>query len=93
MWSVTWTRGRILSGLVVAVVFATLVGAMAVHTIRLEDDIEITAHRGASGKAPENTMAAVLQAIADKADWVEIDVQESKDGVVIVAHDSDLKKV
>lgn len=25
-------------------------------------------------------------------DWVEIDVQESKDGVVVVAHDSDLKK-
>jgi glycerophosphoryl diester phosphodiesterase len=38
-------------------------------------------------------MASILQAIDDKADWVEIDVQESQDGVVVVAHDSDLKKV
>ncbi|MCG8584038.1 MAG: hypothetical protein MI757_04920, partial [Pirellulales bacterium] len=43
--------------------------------------------------APENTMAAVKLAIEDKADWVEIDVQESADGVVLVVHDSDLKKV
>ena len=37
-------------------------------------------------------MASVEQAIVDKADWVEIDVQESSDGVVFVAHDEDLKK-
>ena len=37
-------------------------------------------------------MAAVLKAIDDGADWVEIDVQESADGEVIVAHDSDFMK-
>jgi len=54
--------------------------------------VEIIAHRGAAGIRPENTMAAVLKAIDDGADWVEIDVQETADGEVIVAHDSDFMK-
>lgn len=54
--------------------------------------VEIIAHRGAAGVRPENTMAAVLKAIDDGADWVEIDVQETADGEVIVAHDSDFMK-
>lgn len=87
------TRGRVAAVLAVGCIVAGLVGANAVHGIRLEDKVQITAHRGASGKAPENTLAAVRQAIVDRTDWVEIDVQESKDGVVMVAHDSDLKKV
>lgn len=56
-------------------------------------DVEIIAHRGAAGKAPENTMAAIQQAIDDDTDWVEIDVQETKDGKVIVIHDSDFMKL
>ena len=59
----------------------------------LDDVVEITAHRGGAGKSPENTMASILAGIEDKTDWIEIDVQESKDGIVIVAHDSDLKRV
>ena len=54
--------------------------------------IEIIAHRGAAGVRPENTMAAVLKAIEDGADWIEIDVQETADGEVVVAHDSDFMK-
>ena len=54
--------------------------------------VEIIAHRGAAGARPENTMAAVLKAIDDGADWVEIDVQETADGEVVVAHDSDFMK-
>jgi glycerophosphoryl diester phosphodiesterase len=52
----------------------------------------ITAHRGASGLAPENTMAAMVKAIKTGADFSEIDVQETKDGVVILLHDGNLKK-
>ncbi len=55
--------------------------------------VEIIAHRGAAGARPENTMAAVLKAIEDRADWVEIDVQETADGEVVVAHDSDFMKL
>jgi glycerophosphoryl diester phosphodiesterase len=47
----------------------------------------IIAHRGASGVAPENTMPAIDSALADRADYIEIDVHLSKDGAVIVMHD------
>ena len=92
-WSLTWTLGRTTSAVIIGVLAAGLIGVSAIHSVRLDDDVEITAHRGASGKAPENALASVRRAIEDGTDWVEIDVQESKDGVVVVAHDSDLKKV
>jgi glycerophosphoryl diester phosphodiesterase len=43
--------------------------------------------------APENTMAAFKRGIADGADWLELDVQENADGVVVVIHDRDLMRV
>ena len=92
-WSLKWTRGRLLAAVALAVVGALLVSTSILHTISLEDDVEITAHRGGALNAPENTLAAIRRAIDDGTDWVEIDVQETKDGVVVVAHDSDLKKV
>ena len=55
--------------------------------------IQITAHRGSSKEAPENTMAAIKQAVEDLADYVEIDVQETRDGVVVLGHDTTLKRV
>lgn len=50
------------------------------------------AHRGSSFEAPENTLAAVAEGISDKADMIEIDVQRSKDGVLVVIHDTDLRR-
>jgi glycerophosphoryl diester phosphodiesterase len=47
----------------------------------------IIGHRGASGVAPENTLAAFLMAIALGADGVEMDVQLSADGEPVVIHD------
>lgn len=47
----------------------------------------IIAHRGASSIAPENTLAAMEQAINEQADGWEIDVHLSKDGRVMVIHD------
>lgn len=54
---------------------------------------EITAHRGSSGSAPENTMAALAAAVEEMADWAEIDVQETADGVVILCHDENLRRL
>ncbi|MFS8579181.1 MAG: glycerophosphodiester phosphodiesterase [Novibacillus thermophilus] len=45
------------------------------------------AHRGASGYAPENTMAAFDKALQMKADYFELDVQMSKDGKLVLIHD------
>ncbi len=47
----------------------------------------IWAHRGASGHAPENTIPAFLMAAAMQADGVELDVQMTKDGELVVCHD------
>ena len=86
------TRTRLVLAVVIGLLLATTVGALSVRGVPMQDRAEVTAHRGASAAAPENTLAAVRQAIADGADWVEIDVQETADGQVVVFHDSDLKK-
>lgn len=72
---------------------AGLLGVMLIESFRPVDQVEIIAHRGAAGLRPENTMAAFEHAIVEKADWIELDVQESGDGEIIVAHDSDFMKI
>ena len=53
----------------------------------------IIAHRGFSGRYPENTLAAVRAALDLGVDFVEIDVHETRDGEVIVFHDYRLKRI
>ena len=53
----------------------------------------VMAHRGASKEAPENTIPAFEKAIEQKADYIELDVQETKDGAVVVTHDENTKRV
>lgn len=53
----------------------------------------IIAHRGASHFAPENTFAAFRRAIEDKADGIEFDVRLSKDGVPVIFHDANLRRL
>ncbi|WP_188993962.1 glycerophosphodiester phosphodiesterase [Paenibacillus nasutitermitis] len=51
------------------------------------------AHRGASGLAPENTMAAFQKAMSFPfVQWMELDVQLSRDGVPVVIHDASLNR-
>ena len=45
------------------------------------------AHRGGPKYAPENTLAAFRNSIAQGADWLELDVQMTKDGALVVMHD------
>ena len=54
---------------------------------------KIWAHRGASGYAPENTMEAFRLADEMKADGIELDVQLTKDGEVVVLHDEVIDRV
>ncbi|KUJ78265.1 glycerophosphodiester phosphodiesterase [Ruegeria profundi] len=68
-------------------------GQHLLERIQAPDRAEVIGHRGAAALRPENTMASVRKAIEDGADWVEIDVQETADDVVIVAHDSDFMKL
>jgi glycerophosphoryl diester phosphodiesterase len=47
----------------------------------------VLAHRGGSGLAPENTLAAFDAGLAAGADGLELDVRLSRDGIVVVHHD------
>lgn len=52
----------------------------------------VIAHRGFSGAAPENTLAAFQKAIEIGSDMIELDVQLSKDGNLVVLHDENLER-
>jgi glycerophosphoryl diester phosphodiesterase len=54
--------------------------------------MEVTAHRGASKQYPENTMAAFEGAVELGADWIELDIQQSKDGELFVMHDRNFRR-
>lgn len=55
-------------------------------------DYLVVAHRGASGVAPENTLASFQKAIQSGAHLIEMDVQVTADGVPIVFHDKGLSR-
>ena len=52
----------------------------------------VTAHRGYSAAAPENTLPAFQLAIDQGCEWAELDVQMTRDGVVMVTHDTSLRR-
>jgi len=90
-WKITASR---LAGLALIISLASgFAFYLAMSKLNFEEPTMIIAHRGASAVAPENTLAALELAINEGADWVEIDVQETRQGEVVVIHDSDLKKV
>lgn len=74
----------------------TYLGAAAVNGTAVLDglisDTGITAHRGGARKAPENTISALKYTIESGADFAEIDVQETKDGELILLHDDSFKR-
>lgn len=52
----------------------------------------VWAHRGASGYAPENTLAAFQKAVDLDADGVELDIQLTKDDQIVVIHDETIDR-
>ncbi|MCM3722946.1 glycerophosphodiester phosphodiesterase [Solibacillus isronensis] len=57
-------------------------------TVGERKQVSNVAHRGATAYAPENTIAAFDLAVDMKADYIEIDVQRSKDGELVLIHDT-----
>jgi glycerophosphoryl diester phosphodiesterase len=78
--------------LVAAGISFTIVGK-ATDDLSIGRDVHVTAHRGSSLTAPENSLSAIRQAIDDGADYAEIDVQETADGMLVLLHDTDLMRV
>jgi len=54
---------------------------------------DIWAHRGSSHTFIENTLAAFNQAVKDGADGIELDVQRTKDNIIVVIHDEHLERL
>ncbi len=61
--------------------------------MKKENNCLIWAHRGASAYAPENTLEAFRLAEEMEADGVELDVQRTKDGELVVIHDEKIDRV
>ncbi|MEG2290593.1 MAG: glycerophosphoryl diester phosphodiesterase membrane domain-containing protein [Clostridium sp.] len=74
-------------------IMASGIGASAIFNEVVEKEIKITAHRGSSLKAPENSISALKQAIEDGADYAEIDVMTTKENELVLFHDSTLKRI
>lgn len=68
--------------------FALAFPLMASYAAAGSGKLLTVAHRGASGYAPENTMAAFDKAVEMKADFYELDVQMSRDGELVLIHDT-----
>ncbi|MFI6940829.1 glycerophosphodiester phosphodiesterase [Streptomyces sp. NPDC050418] len=66
--------------------------AQAAPGVAATDDPVVVAHRGASAYAPENTLAAIDKARELGFDWVENDVQRTKDGELVIMHDDSLAR-
>ena len=77
----------------IALIMGVATGAAFIQGFNIKGAVEITGHRGSKVRAPENTLSALRQAIAEGADYAEIDVQTTADGVVVLLHDADLMRV
>jgi len=84
----TYSILNLLAAVVLAALAAVPAGALPppLHGVR------IIAHRGASGHAPENTMAAFEKAVELGAEMFELDVYRTLDGRIVVIHDADTER-
>lgn len=78
-------------GLNLSYVYSVFTGK-ANFRLALFQNPTVMAHRGLSADAPENTLYAFSDAILVGADFIELDMQQTRDGVLVVMHDSNLKR-
>lgn len=64
----------------------------AVTSVPATAQVTVIAHRGASGYAPEHTLSAYELALDMGADYIEQDLQMTRDGVLVVLHDATLDR-
>ena len=78
----------------VLLIFAVGQAFFVLHSFYdFQDSVHISAHRGSSMNAPENTLPAIEMAIREGADYVEIDVRQTADGHLVLLHDRDLRRI
>ncbi|MFU0800278.1 MAG: glycerophosphodiester phosphodiesterase [Xylanivirga thermophila] len=93
----TFLKGK--KGIVISIIILAVIGFGMVNNFITDEvmylgrDINIAGHRGSITDAPENSLPAIMNALEKGANFVEIDVQQTKDGVVVLHHDKTLKKI
>ncbi|WP_339231037.1 glycerophosphodiester phosphodiesterase family protein [Oceanobacillus sp. FSL K6-2867] len=83
---------RKLTVLALSAIFFMSLFTVPVFASNGKSEMVNVAHRGASGHAPENTMAAFERAFEMKADYIEIDVQMTRDGRLVAIHDTTVNR-
>ena len=79
-----------------AVVSLVIVGVITYRYAYLFESVDrplVCAHRGDNVNAPENTMPAFELAASENLKWIELDVHQTSDGVIVCNHDSTIKRV
>ena len=79
-----------------AVVSVAIIGVMTYRYSYLFESVDrplVCAHRGDNVNAPENTMPAFELAASENLKWIELDVHQTSDGVIVCNHDSSIKRV
>ncbi|HCW54699.1 MAG TPA: hypothetical protein DG753_13405 [Clostridium sp.] len=79
--------------IVLFIIFIGVKGGDIIFNKTIPIDTQITAHRGSTLRAPENSISSIREAISEGADFAEIDVQTTKDDVPVLFHDSTLKRI
>jgi len=82
---IRWRKSGCLA-ILLAVPLVYYIVQAAMRTPPLESS-QVIAHRGGPSYAPENTLAAFQNAVAQGVDWLEFDVQMTRDGELVVIHD------
>lgn len=88
-----WTRRLALVFIALVCLAPLALWARLPRQLEQQPLVMVTAHRGHARAAPENTLASIRKAIESGADYAEIDVHQTADGVVVLLHDRDLKRV
>lgn len=92
----TVIKYKALINTIVIIVFISMILIRPINEIFKEivnKDVKVTAHRGSSLKAPENSLSSIKKAVEDGADYAEIDVMTTLDGKVVLFHDNNLKRI
>ncbi len=67
--------------------------SVVVSSFGKADDVTVTAHRGGAFEVPENTRTALLRALDQGADYLEVDIRMTADGTLVLWHDANMERV
>lgn len=94
----TIVQTRVVRYLLVPVLLLLLItscgpaGSEKIRLIKQKRKTALVAHRGASGVAPENTIASIKKALQSPAEYIEVDIHLTKDTQLVVMHDASVNR-